>query len=91
MSTKRKRSPIWNYFDPVEGETNVASSVCGEKLKTSGNTTNLLKHLRLKHDSEFRLVAEEQSEAKISKRQEKGKQMSITESKARIYTLPESY
>jgi len=51
--SKRKRSAVWTYFE-VNEETTMCS-LCKEAVQTSGNTSNLLKHLKSKHFEEFKL------------------------------------
>ena len=60
--SKRKRSAVWTYFE-VDEETTMCS-LCKEAVKTSGNTSNLMKHLKSKHFEEFKLVQAEQEETK---------------------------
>ena len=62
--SKRKRSAVWTYFDGEESLTNPKCTLCGETVKTSGNTSNLMKHLKSKHAEQARLVQEEQEETK---------------------------
>ena len=61
--SKRKRSAVWSYFSG-KGEASPVYTLCGESVKASGNTSNMLKHLQLKHPEEFRLIREEQEAAK---------------------------
>lgn len=60
--SKRKRSAVWTYFE-VDEETTMCN-LCKEAVKTSGNTSNLMKHLKSKHFEEFKLVQAEQEETK---------------------------
>ena len=62
--SKRQRSAVWTYFDKERGETEPVCTICGESVKTSGNTSNLLKHLTCKHEKKFKLVNEEQEAVK---------------------------
>ena len=64
--SKRKRSAVRTYFDNEEG-TDAICLLCNDIVKTSGNTSNALKHLKNKHHSEFQLVQEEQEETKRKK------------------------
>uniref|UniRef100_A0A1X7SDU3 BED-type domain-containing protein n=1 Tax=Amphimedon queenslandica TaxID=400682 RepID=A0A1X7SDU3_AMPQE len=68
---KRKyRSPIWNYFDKVEG--NFAFCIlCKVKYQHSNNTSNLSKHLQTKHSSEWALCEEERKVAESEKQKRK--------------------
>ncbi len=65
--SKRKRSAVWSNFDKDEEGVDPACTICGEVVKSSGNTSNLLKHLKVNHKAEFQLVHEEQEEAKRQK------------------------
>lgn len=40
-STKRKRSLAWNHFEKT-GDKEATCDICGETVKTAGNTTNLI-------------------------------------------------
>ena len=53
MSVKRKRNPLWAYFTETPGKNEASCSMCNESIKTSGNTTNMSKHLKLKHAAEY--------------------------------------
>ena len=53
MSTKRKRSAAWTYFDEVVYRTDPVCNICGETIKTSGNMSNMLKHLKSKHEEAY--------------------------------------
>lgn len=62
--SKRKRNAVWPYSDNEGGKTEPTCTLCGETVKTCGNTSNLLKHLKTNHEKEFKLVQEKQQEAK---------------------------
>ena len=53
MSVKQKRSPLWVYFTETPAKNEASCSLCNESIKTSGNTTNMSKHLKLKHAAEY--------------------------------------
>lgn len=49
----RKRSTVWLYFDHIhQNPSKVKCQVCGETVQHSGNTSNMLKHLKKKHPVE---------------------------------------
>lgn len=49
---KPKSSKIWKYFS-VNGESDPKCVICGKSIKSTGNTTNLMKHLKANHFSVF--------------------------------------
>ena len=55
--TKNSRSPIWHYFEPVDVK-NTKCLLCESTYRNSGNTTNLIDHLKRKHRNEYNHVAE---------------------------------
>ncbi|XP_070072653.1 zinc finger BED domain-containing protein 4-like [Drosophila takahashii] len=50
-SPKRKRGPscVWQHFKKTEDKTKATCAHCGKTLKTAGNTSNLLDHLKRIH------------------------------------------
>ena len=61
MSTKKRTSPVWEYFDaPVEAKEKgkdvmkARCKLCGVQLAHKGGTTNLALHLSAKHPEEYR-------------------------------------
>ena len=60
--SKRKRSVVWTYFDGKEVGVNPTCTLSGETVKTTGNTSNLLMHLKSKHEEQTKLVQAEQEE-----------------------------
>ena len=62
--SKQKKSAVWTYFDGEEVGVNPTCTLCGETVKTSGNTSNLLKNLKSKHEEQAKLVQAEQEEEK---------------------------
>ncbi|KAK4328281.1 hypothetical protein Pmani_001306 [Petrolisthes manimaculis] len=49
----RKRSTVWLYFDHIDqNPSKVKCQACGETVQHSGNTSNMLKHLKKKHPVE---------------------------------------
>ncbi|KAK7004624.1 zinc finger BED domain-containing protein 1 [Biomphalaria glabrata] len=54
ISSKRKLSAAWNFFvKDSEDESKAVCNMCFFKIAHNNNTTNMLKHLRIKHPSEF--------------------------------------
>ncbi|XP_048829247.1 plectin-like [Brienomyrus brachyistius] len=49
----RKRSAVWPYFQDGMDPNKTTCLVCSETIQHCGNTSNLLKHLRSKHQAEF--------------------------------------
>ena len=48
------KSDVWKYFEvPAKGERVATCKTCLKDLKTSGNTTNLVAHLKQKHPALF--------------------------------------
>ncbi|XP_076062914.1 uncharacterized protein LOC143038000 [Oratosquilla oratoria] len=51
----RKRSAVWTFFDDGIGTSEkVVCQICGEKIVHSGNTSNMIRHLKIKHPGEYR-------------------------------------
>lgn len=48
MSSSTNSSIVWTYFKKVDTR-NVSCNLCGKNYKSSGNTTNLATHLKIKH------------------------------------------
>ena len=42
VGLKRKRSVVWSYFEKSD-EGNGICDLCGDRIQTSGNTSNLFK------------------------------------------------
>ena len=89
--SKRKRSAVWTYFEDGEG-VDATCSLCNEKVKTSGNTSNAMKHLKNKHHKEFELVQAEQDETKrlraeqTPSKQSKQATLETTLERSQVYT-----
>ena len=64
--SNRKRNAVWSYFIG-EGEESPVCTLCGKSMKASRNTSNMLKHLQLKHSGEFKIIHDEQEAAKSLK------------------------
>ncbi|XP_051996488.1 E3 SUMO-protein ligase ZBED1-like [Xyrauchen texanus] len=60
----RKRSHVWLYFSCTDS-SDAMCDVCGKTVKYSGNTTNLAKHLRLNHKSEYDDIMKQRSEEEV--------------------------
>src|SRR5690625_719328 len=54
---KNARSPIWRFFEPVDPK-NAKCLLCDGQYKNSGNTTNLIDHLKRRHRSSYVTVIE---------------------------------
>ena len=48
----RKWSHVWIYFSSSNSQDAVCD-VCGKTVRSCVNTTNLVKHLRLNHNTEY--------------------------------------
>lgn len=48
VMTERKRSIIWSYFTPVNNDE-ASCDICQKTICHCGNTTNMTKHLKVKH------------------------------------------
>ncbi|XP_061102329.1 zinc finger BED domain-containing protein isoform X2 [Conger conger] len=49
----KKRSVVWSFFQDDLNSKMAVCLRCGERILNCGNTTNLLKHLRSKHQGEL--------------------------------------
>lgn len=65
---KRKTSSVWNFFLKEEEFATCLVGPCKIKLKHSGNTTNLLKHLKCRHPQQHEECLKEMEDEKRSKR-----------------------
>uniref|UniRef100_A0AAY4BX16 BED-type domain-containing protein n=1 Tax=Denticeps clupeoides TaxID=299321 RepID=A0AAY4BX16_9TELE len=52
MAAARKRSVVWSYFH-AENDKRVLCMICMKTVLYFGHTTNMLRHLRTKHPTEF--------------------------------------
>ncbi|KAL6472600.1 hypothetical protein MHYP_G00187880 [Metynnis hypsauchen] len=52
---ERKRSQVWSCFSCFSSTNSqdAVCDVCGKAVMSCGNTTNLVKHLRLNHNTEY--------------------------------------
>lgn len=72
---RRKRSVVWIHFQPCTNKLALCD-ICGAKVPTAGNTTNLMKHLQKKHMKEYEDVMEQQAvEKAVPKNKKKKKQI----------------
>ncbi len=67
VMAKRKTSSVWNFFQKEEEFATCLVKPCEIKLKHSGNTTNLLKHLKCKHFQQYEECLKEIEDEKRSK------------------------
>lgn len=51
VMAERKRSIIWSYYTPVNNDE-ASCDVCQKTIRHCGNTTNMIKHLKVKHAKE---------------------------------------
>lgn len=49
---EEKHSDVWSFFSSPNGNNKVCD-VCGKTARICGNTTNLVKHLRINHNTEY--------------------------------------
>ena len=71
MATKRPRSACWDHFKKEGESTACLIGQCKAKVKHSGNTSNLLKHLHSCHLEEYKkCIAEKQQTRKKTKTSE---------------------
>lgn len=64
---RRPRSVVWYYFDKIVGESQRAKcKLCGSICHHANNTSNLFKHLRVKHPATFK-DAENQRDSEMDK------------------------
>ena len=50
--SKNSRSPIWRFFEPVDVK-NTKCLLCESLYRNSGNTTNLIDHLKRRHRNSY--------------------------------------
>ena len=80
VTNKKGKSSIWNYFgfvkehDSEVDNKRVACRLCHSILKYSGNTTNLMDHLRRKHSD----VSVSNSVGPLEEKKELSKQLSFS-------------
>lgn len=74
-----KHSHVWSSFSS-QNSNNAVFDVCGRADRYSGNTTDLVKHMRFNHNTEYEEVMQQQSEDEEKKGAAKKRQTSVTES-----------
>lgn len=47
------KAPVWTYMEKLEAEGLILCLICKDKLKYTGGTSNMNKHLRTRHPLEF--------------------------------------
>ena len=62
-----KLSHVWSHFSSTNSQDAVCN-VCGKMARSYGNTTNLVKHLRLNHNTEYEafMMRRTEEESKVS-------------------------
>lgn len=50
-------SEVWKYFEKIK-EGKASCNLCNKHYKTSGNTTNLVAHLKAKHEAAYQAFLE---------------------------------
>ncbi|XP_066956779.1 uncharacterized protein [Macrobrachium rosenbergii] len=84
MATKN-RSEVWLYFEEHEYiSAKVVCQICSDTVIHSGNTSNMLKHLKTKHESEY-------SELENKKKKELEQSETPTTSKTKQMLLLDSF
>jgi len=58
---ERERSHVWSYFISTNSQDAVCD-ICGKAVKSCGSTTNLVKHLRTNHNTEYETFAQRRTE-----------------------------
>ncbi|KAF2899429.1 hypothetical protein ILUMI_06747 [Ignelater luminosus] len=57
-----KKSCVWKFYDKIEGASNSAKcNLCQKSIKSCGNTTNLIGHIKNVHKAAFRELNNENS------------------------------
>lgn len=80
MTADCKHSHVWNFFSS-QNSIDAVCDVCGRTVRSCGNTTNLVKHLRFNHSTECDAVLQRRSEEDEKKgAAEEERQTSLTES-----------
>ncbi|KAF7660580.1 hypothetical protein LDENG_00279340 [Lucifuga dentata] len=53
-----KRSIVWNFFKKIDTASLVQCQICGSSVHRHGNTSTLLRHMRIWHPTEFSIAKE---------------------------------
>lgn len=83
----RKPSHVWSYFSSTNSQEAVCD-ICKKKVRCCGNTTNLVKHLRSNHASQYETMRQSEEESAVSP---SGAAASATAARARQTCLAESF
>lgn len=67
LKRKRETSIVWNYFKKSKDNLSVVCNICGKHYKTSGNTTNLMDHLKRVHPDYLKEDANNQQPTSLDK------------------------
>lgn len=59
---KRQRSAVWHYFIKSENAGTSQCTVCSEIVKHANNTSNLFKHLKVKHPEQYQQAEKQREE-----------------------------
>ena len=72
---------MWRYFSSTNSQDAIYD-VCGKKVRSCGSTTNLVKHLRLNHNTEYEAILMRQTEedGTVSGAAARARQTSLVES-----------
>ena len=76
---ERKLNHVWSYFSSTNSQDTVCD-VCGKTVRSYGNTTNFVKHLRLNTEYEAFMMRRTEEESTVSGAAVKARQMSPGES-----------
>ena len=91
MASKRKKSAIWNFYSVGKDSEFALCKTCGQKVSRGGttiktfNTSNLISHLKIKHQEEHADFVIQKGEAEWE-----SQQMTSAKSAAKQLTLQES-
>lgn len=61
------KAPVWTYMEKLEAEGLILCLICKDKLKYTGGTSNMNKHLRTRHPLEFAEMIEETTQESVEK------------------------
>lgn len=59
---KRQRSAVWHYFIKSENAGTSHCTVCSDIVKHANNTSNLFKHLKVKHPEQYQQAEKQREE-----------------------------
>ncbi|CAB4011938.1 zinc finger BED domain-containing 1-like [Paramuricea clavata] len=85
VDSKRQRSAVWDCFRKLTDAANTTGaskcSICSENVKHGSNTSNLFKHLKLKHQEQYK---EAEKKRKLDEENNAKKQSSKTKKQTTI-------